>query len=67
MKAIVQSFAMHFIMLYKVILAFEYLEEILKCGHSNESYWALLFCWAVYYAVQAGSESGWNPKVQPFK
>ena len=27
-----------FIMLYKVVLAFESVDEILKCGHSNESY-----------------------------
>ena len=36
-----------FIMLYKVILTFETVDEILKCDHSNESYCALLF-----YAVQ---------------
>ena len=27
-----------FIMLYKVILTFESVDEILKCDHSNESY-----------------------------
>ena len=27
-----------FIMLYKVLLAFEFVNEILKCDHSNESY-----------------------------
>ena len=27
-----------FIMLYKVVLTFESLDEILKCDHSNESY-----------------------------
>ena len=27
-----------FIMLYKVILTFETVDEILKCDHSNESY-----------------------------
>ena len=27
-----------FIMLYKVILSFEPVNEILKCNHSNESY-----------------------------
>ena len=27
-----------FIMLYKVILGFESVDEILKCDHSNESY-----------------------------
>ena len=31
-----------FIMLYKVILTFESMNEILKCNHSNESYWAVL-------------------------
>ena len=44
-----------FIMLYKVILTFESEDEILKCDHSNESYWAVLSCGAVYYAVQGGS------------
>ena len=27
-----------FIMLYKVVLTFEFVDEILKCDHSNESY-----------------------------
>ena len=27
-----------FITLYKVILTFEFVDEILKCDHSNESY-----------------------------
>ena len=27
-----------FIMLYRMVLAFESVVEILKCGHSNESY-----------------------------
>ena len=27
-----------FVMLYKVVLTFEPLDEILKCEHSNESY-----------------------------
>ena len=27
-----------FIMLYKVVLTFDYLDGILKCDHSNESY-----------------------------
>ena len=39
MKAIEQYFAVVlFIMLYKVILTFESVDEILKCDHSNESY-----------------------------
>ena len=59
-----------FIMLYKVILNFDCVDEILKCEHSNESYWAVLSCGAVYYAVQLSSyfwACGWNPKVWPFK
>ena len=39
-----------FTMLYKVVLRFESVDEILKCDHSNESYWAVLSCGAVYYA-----------------
>ena len=39
MKAIKQYFPMVlFIMLYKVVLTFESVDEILKCDHSNESY-----------------------------
>ena len=46
---------MLFIMLYKMILTFDSVAVILKCDHSNESYRAVLFCGAVYYAVQGGS------------
>ena len=59
-----------FSILYKVVLSFESVDEILKCDHSNESYWAVLSCGAVHYALQVGSNfwvSGWNPKVWPFK
>ena len=39
MKATEQYFpVVLFIMLYKVILTFEFVNEILKCDHSNESY-----------------------------
>ena len=39
MKATAQYFAVVlFIMLYKVALTFESVDEILKCDHSNESY-----------------------------
>ena len=31
-----------FIMLYKVVLTFESVDEILWCDHSTESYWAVL-------------------------
>ena len=44
-----------FIMLYKVVLTFESVDEILKCDHSNESYQAVLSCGAVYNDVQGGS------------
>ena len=44
-----------FIMLYKGILTFESVDEILKCDHSNESYEGVLSCGAVYYAVKGGS------------
>ena len=40
-----------FIMLYKVVLTFESVNEILKCDHSNESYLAVLSCDSVYYVV----------------
>ena len=39
MKATKQYFpVVLFIMLYKVVLTFESVGEILKCDHSNESY-----------------------------
>ena len=40
MKVIEQYFpvVLMFIMLYKVVLTFESVDEILKCDHSNESY-----------------------------
>jgi len=46
---------MLFIMLYKVVLTFESVDEILKCDHSNESYRAVLSRDVVYYAVQGSS------------
>ena len=56
MKATEQYFpVVLFIMLYKVVLTFESVDEILKCDHSNESYWAVLSCGTVYYALQGGS------------
>ena len=70
MKATKQYFpAVLSIMLYKVVLDFESVDEILKCDHLNESYWAILSCGPVYYTVEGGSNfwiSGWYSIVQPF-
>ena len=56
MKASEQYFpVVLFIMLYKVVLTFKSVDEILKCDHSNESYCAIRSCGTVYYAVQGGS------------
>jgi len=56
MKATEQYFpVVLFIMLYKVVLTFESVDEILKCDHSKESYWAVLSCGAVYFAAQGGT------------
>ena len=56
MKATEQYFTVVlFIMLYKVVLTCEFVDEILKCDHSNESYWVVLSCGVVYYTVQGGS------------
>ena len=52
-----------FLVLYKVILTFDSVTEIFKFAHSNKSYWALLSCGPVYYAVQGGSNywvHSWN-------
>ena len=44
-------------MLYNVVLTFESVDEILKCDHSKESYWAwVLSCGTVYYAAQGSSD-----------
>ena len=65
MKATEQYFpVVLFIMLYKVILTFESVDEILKCAHSKKGYWAVLSSGAVYYALQGGSNfwvCGWSP------
>ena len=45
-----------FIMLYKVVLIFEFVGNFLQCNHSNESYCAVRSCGTVYYAVQGGSQ-----------
>ena len=43
MKATEQYFpVVLFIMLYKVVLTFESVDEILWCDHSIESYWEIL-------------------------
>ena len=56
MKAIGQYFhVVLFLMLYKVVLTFKSVDETLVCGHSNESYRAVLSSGTVYYAVQGGS------------
>ena len=44
-----------FIMLYKVVLTFKSEDKTLVCGHSNESYWAVLSCGTDYDAEQGGS------------
>ena len=56
MKATEQYFpVVLFIMLYKVVLTVESVDEIPKCYHSNESHRAVLSCGTVHYAVQGGS------------
>ena len=56
MKGTTQYFpVVLFVMLYKVVLASESMDEILKCDHSNESYLAELSCGAIYYAVQGAN------------
>jgi len=54
-KAIEQYFhIVLFIMLYTVVLTFMSVHDTLVCDHSSESYWAVLSCGTVYYAVQGG-------------
>ena len=40
-----------FIMLYKAVLTFESVDEILWCDHSNESNWAVLSCGTIFESV----------------
>ena len=55
MKATEQYFhVVLFIMLHKVVLTFEFVDETLKCDQSSESYGAVLSCGTVCYAVQGG-------------
>ena len=50
MTAVEQYFpVVLFIMLHKAVLAFEPVDAILKCDHSNESYQVLLSCGAVRF------------------
>ena len=57
MKATEQYFpVVLFIILNKVVLTFESVDEILWCDHSNESYGAVLSSGTVYYTVQGGSK-----------
>ena len=44
-----------FIMLYKVVLTFESVNEALVCDHSKDSCWKALSFVTVYYAEQGGS------------
>ena len=71
MKATEQYFpVVLFIMLYKVALTFESVDEILKCDHLNINYWSALFYVTVYYTEQAGSKiwvCGWIPNVFQLK
>ena len=54
MKATKQYFpVVLFIMLYKVVLTCESVDEILKCDHSDESYKEVLSCdTIILYAVK---------------
>ncbi len=39
--------------LNNVVLTFESLGDTQVCDHSNESYWEVLSCGTVYYAVKS--------------
>ena len=56
MKATEQYFPVVMLtMLYNVVLSFEFVHEILRCDHSNETYYTVLSCGVVHSAVQSGS------------
>ena len=58
MKAIHQYFpVVMFIMLYKVVLTFESVDEILKCDYSflmrtAGQYFPMVWCFSVFYDIQ---------------
>ena len=55
------------VILYKVVLSFEPVDEIIKCDHSNKSYRTVRFCGAVCYSIESGSNfwvCAWNHKVK---
>ena len=55
MKANEQYFrVVLFIMLSKGVLTFKSVDETQVYDHSYESYWAVLSCGTVYYAVKRG-------------
>ena len=43
------------VILYKVVLTFEYVDEILKCDPSNESFRTVCSCGTVCDSIQGGS------------
>ena len=53
--------------LYKVVLISEFLNEIRRCGYSNEGYREVLRYGAVYYGVQGGSNCVRNTEVRQFR
>ena len=59
MKAIEQYFpVVLFIILYKVVLTFESVNEILKCDHSNESSSPVpshaTICFLIFHKIKSG-------------
>ena len=57
-----------FITLYKVVLTFESVDEILWCDHSNETSSAVLSHGTIYLVCSSNFwVCGWNPMVWPFK
>ena len=57
--------------MYKVVLTIKFMDQILKCDHSNESYCAVLSCrtcsWLCYKGWFYFWVCVWNPQVWPFK
>ena len=65
MKATEQYFpVVLFIMLYKVVLTFESVDEILWCDHSNETSSAVFSHGTIYLVCSSNFwVCGWNPMV----
>lgn len=63
-----------FILAYKIVLTFEPVDKTLKCNHLNESYWKILSCAEINFAVltqlcqnTGGTEMVYSTEINKFE